>query len=106
MARGGAISYGYWNAPIDRARVTQTEARLRDVDKALMEYRTQAGTLPDTLEMLNLADEDTKDGWGFRFRYMREEAGNGYRIRTVGALGRVGRSELEIRRHFAEKTEE
>ena len=46
VLRGAVFSYGYCYAPTDRARISQTDARLGKVDRALQDYHERMGSLP------------------------------------------------------------
>lgn len=88
VARGAVVSYSFANAPVDRARVVQTESRLRALDEALQAYYADKKRPPETLEQLGVPNEAMTDGWGFTFDYQRQGE-RGYRLSAVGSPSRL-----------------
>lgn len=88
VVRGAVVSYSFANAPVDRARVVQTESRLRALDEALQAYYSENNELPETLAQLGVTTTEMTDGWGFTFEY-RRDGEHGYRLLAIGSPPRL-----------------
>ena len=98
---------GGYAAPLDRARLAMTAARVHNAESKVVDYWDRGGHLPKDLSEANLDSSDSTDGWGLRLVYEIDADGAGFAVRALGvpARARAGtndRSKLEVVRRVGE----
>ena len=104
-ARVFVVISGY-SAPLDRARLAMTSARVRGAESMVMEYWKTSGHLPLDLSQAGMDADEVFDGWGFRLKYGIDSDGYGFNVKAVGVPDRLrpvpsdDRYELEVARRL------